>query len=476
MDDIPSATDPWRAWLGLFRRHQRKMLLLFVSVMTVVVLVTFLGHKAYRSQAKLFLRLGRENSTLDPTATLGQVPVVAVPQSRESEINSVAEILKSREFVEQIVDEFGPAAILGKEPAADPDPAERDEAVRAAIKLLDVEVAKRSNVVVLTFEASSPELARQVVARHVELFLDRHVHLNRTPGAHAFLATQLDEMRQRLEHKEEELRELKNKTGLVSLDAQRQLLIARIGRLTDELQQTEVGVSASTAEVKSLRDKLSGWTPTHVIGLTKGMPNPGADAMRAQLYTLEMREQELLAKHPDRHPDIQLVRQQTQAARAILGREELSREQVTTGPNRVYEETQVTLVRQEAQLASAQARAGRLHEQLRRANDQLKELNDNALRVAQLQRDVDIQDIEYRKHAPNLVQAQIDAALELNRLSNVSVVQKASLESKPVRPRVLLNLGLGLVFAATGACGLAVLADRRRRTATAKTVQAVAKG
>ena len=48
----------------------------------------------YRSDAKLMVRIGRESVTLDPTATTGQV--IAVGPSRESEINSEMEILKSR--------------------------------------------------------------------------------------------------------------------------------------------------------------------------------------------------------------------------------------------------------------------------------------------------------------------------------------------------------------------------------------------
>src|SRR5437773_1976209 len=77
-------------------RHKGKATLFFLAVLAGVTLWTLLSPRAYRSQAKLFVRLGRENATLDPTASFGQPPVVAVPQSRENEINTAAEILKSR--------------------------------------------------------------------------------------------------------------------------------------------------------------------------------------------------------------------------------------------------------------------------------------------------------------------------------------------------------------------------------------------
>lgn len=59
--------------IAVFRR-ERKSLLFFVAVTDATVLVTFQLPKQYRSTAKLFVRLGRENATIDSTATLGQTP------------------------------------------------------------------------------------------------------------------------------------------------------------------------------------------------------------------------------------------------------------------------------------------------------------------------------------------------------------------------------------------------------------------
>lgn len=80
----------------------------------MVAAATVYTPRTYRSQTKLFLRLGRENATLDATATLGQNPVVALPPTRDNEINSVLEILKSRVLLEKVADRVGPAVILGK--------------------------------------------------------------------------------------------------------------------------------------------------------------------------------------------------------------------------------------------------------------------------------------------------------------------------------------------------------------------------
>ena len=91
-------------------RHRRKTLLFFAAVVVTVTAGTFLVPETYRSEAKLLVRLGRESVSLDPTATTGQV--VHVGQSRENEINSEMEILKSRELVQKVVDSFGASVFL----------------------------------------------------------------------------------------------------------------------------------------------------------------------------------------------------------------------------------------------------------------------------------------------------------------------------------------------------------------------------
>src|SRR5438132_8696239 len=222
----------------MLARHRRKMLLFSGVVLALVAAFTLLTPRAYRSQAKLFVRLGRENVTLDPTATFGQAPVVAVPQSRENEINSVVEILRSRSLLDAVVDHVGPAALLGEGglKEADPGKSESDEkatrkertpqednARRKLAKQLTVEAVKKSNVILISYDGPSPEVAEAVVACLVRFYLDQHVRLNRTPGAHKFLTEQTSQARAELLKAEGRLRDLQAETGLFAPDAQKQI-------------------------------------------------------------------------------------------------------------------------------------------------------------------------------------------------------------------------------------------------------------
>lgn len=144
-------------------RHKRKVAGFFVATMTLVTVTVLLLPRGYRSEAKLFVRLGRENVMLDPTTTLNQAPVVAVPQSRENEINSVIEILRSRPLLEQVVDRVGADTVLGtgdlpadfgRKPATPPAESsrQRDRAVRVLGRKIEVDAVKKSNIIVCIWQ------------------------------------------------------------------------------------------------------------------------------------------------------------------------------------------------------------------------------------------------------------------------------------------------------------------------------------
>lgn len=478
-------------------RHKGKVLLIFFCVMACTVYVTLFGARSYRSEGRLFVRLGRENLVLDPTVTLGQGSMVNVQQSRDSEINSVAEILKSQELLEKVVDTIGPAVILGsKDPLAQAEPSssvpppeeaassppwhvtllsaarthwrqlrgtagltDRDRATLALAKRVRVEPVRKSNLVAISCETGSAELSRAVVSKLIEFYLEKHLHVNRVQGSHEFLTAQAAHLRQELSQTEGQLRDVKNATGLISPNGQREMLVTRIGRLEDELIQTTNEKIAAQSRAARLRETLATLPQKEVTTQTDGFPDVGTDTMRSQFYALQLAEQEARAKYTLDHPRLQEILRQSEEARRVLARESPIRTQTTTAQPKVFEETRSALVQQEPVIASLQAKAAKLDTELAALRRDLKTLNENELRIAQLQREVELKDANYRRYAANLEQARIDQVLESQRISNISVVQPATYEPTPVRPRVVLNLVAGFAVALFGSLGVALLLE-----------------
>ncbi len=475
-------------------RHKLKVILFFIAVIVTVTLGTFLASEIYRSDAKLLVRLGRESVSLDPTATTG--PVISVGQSRENEIKSELEILNSKELVEKVVDSIGPAAFLdppeeinvkdASPTGAVPDTiseirqklrlaskgvtsllrplslnplSDRDKAILKVMKNMEIEALKNSNVITISFEAKSQKVAQEAINKLIGFYLDKHINVHRTRGSYEFFNQQTDQFRSTLFRAEENLRELKNKTGIASLDEQRRVLVKRIGDLEQEVDGTESTLAASRAKVQALKKNLSGLPETLVTQETSGTGNQGADLMRDRLFGLQLKEQELLSKFTENSKQVQEVRRQITEAQALLDKEERTRTQVTKGLNEAHKQVQLALLAEEATLSSLEAKVREQRAQLNSTRGELKAINDSEIRLVQAQREMGIQEANYRKYYEKLEQARIDNALEIGKISNISVVQPATYPVKPVRPRKMLNLALGLFLGVFGGFGLAFFSE-----------------
>jgi uncharacterized protein involved in exopolysaccharide biosynthesis len=144
--------------------------------------------------------------------------------------------------------------------------------------------------------------------------------------------------------------------------------------------------------------------------------------------------------------------------------------QQVEGISRVHEQGNISLLELVPLAESLKTRSEALRERWLSSCDELRKVNEQEIEVARLAREVDLAEAKYRKYSAALDQARLDEALEIERISNVSIVQAPTLEPKPVRPIATLNLALGFLFALGGAVALAQLADRfapRQRSASA---------
>ena len=195
------------------RRWRLSVAILLLSVGGTVAALWLLP-RHYRSESKIYVRLGRESVSVDPTAVIGRSGTSSVPPSmRENEVNSVTEMLGSKVLLDHVVDAVGPAVVL-----ADTDPSqptdglssasiakrswqmakqvanfamgdnwsdklsEHDQAVIKLQKAIDVFPVKKSDVIRVGCNAKDPHLAQALTNNLVEAYMAEHMRLNRTSG------------------------------------------------------------------------------------------------------------------------------------------------------------------------------------------------------------------------------------------------------------------------------------------------------
>ena len=275
----------------LFRRKEL-FVLFFLTVMAVVFVVTFLFPKIYRSEASLLVKLGRESVMIDPTVAVGRI--AEVRQDRTNEINSELQIFRSRDLYQTVVDKLGLETFqkghngVGRKNALatreflgwiksvksglakhlmaflriDGDSEavrrqkEKEETIDSLMKDVVVQAVPGSDVIALSYDSESPEMAQKVLQTLISAYLDKHMAVHRTSGSYQFFEQQSDKVKKRIEDASKSLNEIKNKTGIASVEKQGTLLLERIDALKRNLQDTEASVAANEKQVEALKGKL----------------------------------------------------------------------------------------------------------------------------------------------------------------------------------------------------------------------------
>ncbi len=470
------ATDSLDILRVLFR-HKSKVMFCFVLSMCAAIAIIFFWPRKYRSESKLLVRLGRETAALDPTATTGQIMPYTV--SRETEVSSVLEMLRSRVIIEKLVDEIGPDAILRPTTAEADSPTEsfiakldlkswlnldpvsdRERAIIKVGKYLDSAIEKRSDVITITSTADSPELAQKIVSKFVHIYLGEHSRLHRSAGSQAFLTEQTKLLRKQLSDALANVRDAKNSIGIVGVENQRLILQSEIVDVETKLAQSTTALAAAHKSVNALRTgflSLPERLPTDEI---KGFPNIAADNMRKDLYQLEIREAELASRFTDEFPALVAVREQIENAKNPLAKEERRRTQSTTTVNTVHNQIKLTLLTEDANIESLIAQKLALSDQLSQLRERVRLLNDNEPQIAKLEQEVALCKANYTTYSEKLEQSRIDNALQNERITNVNVIQPASLVASPISPRKASVLAVGLLSGLVLGIGAALLAER----------------
>jgi len=461
-------------------RYHRYSLAVFGGVCGLTLLGLVFMPRSYESEAKLFVRFGRENS-VDPTAS-GQL--VSIYESRESEVNSLLEILSSRALLTAVVEKLGPDYVLyGRETKAnEPAPHEvapeqkssiktpsgeqvvssgvPDRKVQLAVQKLQSQLEawtpKRTNVIAVRCEADSPEKAQRIVATLVDTYLAEHVRVHQTAGSYEFFLGQEQQYEKQWKQAATELRQTKDQLGIVTIDGKRQVLQSQIQDIETKLLTNRSDLTTSEARIASLQAMLAK-LPERVVTQTQESANAAADGMRQTLFTLESREQELASKYTDDHIELQRLREQVQSLKKIVANQQPLREQDTEAANPQRQALELTLLQEQSQVDALRGRQIALQSQHQQLQNELRKLNGEEIKIAELQRTVDLAETRYREYATKLEQARINRSLDEERISSLSVVQPASYVAKSLGPRRLHVLALGFFVAVGGGLGLALV-------------------
>jgi polysaccharide biosynthesis transport protein len=465
-DEAPSLRDYWQ----VVTKHKWKIAACFVAAVMITALIVFSTTPIYTARAILLIertehqvvnikQVLSESAGAEETSYYESQYQVLRSRSLAAEVIKAQRLDKNPEFtnpggdgnfivqlVRQLWDK--PVAwlnslLLPTIPSNSGNSGDlygvKSRLIDAYAGMLEVEPVKRSRLVKIGISAPSPVLAAEIANAHAEGYVRQGFTLRAqaNEGARKFLQTKLEELQARVETSEDALNRFRRRKGIISLDDKENIVVDRLADLNRRLTEAEAERIGLEAQARLIKRRDYDSLPA-VIG------NGLIQNLRAQVVQLESEHAKLAAQFLSGYPRLAQVKAQLEETKSRLTQQINS---VVEGINSAYF------------AAAGKERALKL--QMDKQKSDALALKDAAVEYAILARQADTNKQLYDSILGRY--KEINLAGEIPA-SNVSILDRAEIPTRPSKPNKRLNLMLGALLGLMGGLGLALLLEHLNNT------------
>jgi uncharacterized protein involved in exopolysaccharide biosynthesis len=439
-------------------RQRRVFVWVFGLVIAAAVLYALAGTK-YESTMKVLVRRGRADA---PVSADANAPLDLTRTAiTEEELNSEVELLRDEEVLRKVVE----ANALGGRDwfhflrlTEGPDQ-RMERAARRLAKQLQVEPLKKTNLIAISYSASSPQLAARVLQSVADAYLEKHVQVHRPNGEFRFFDQQRAESRLQLEEAKGRLLEFTANRGVIAAGQQRDLALNKLSELEASYRQTRIELAETqqrVSELQGLASKLPERTTTQV----RIADNPELlKALKASLLDLQLKRTQLMTKFEPTHRLVQEVDQQiAQAESTIAAENALPLRDETTDKNQQYEWAKTELQKASVELMALRARASASLSQQATYRTAARQLAEDAVTEDELLSTEKAAQDSYLLYVKKREEARIYDALDERGIVNVVIAERPVASALPVWSSLTI-LAIGIFAAWAAGTGAALAAD-----------------
>jgi uncharacterized protein involved in exopolysaccharide biosynthesis len=457
--------------LVMLFKHKWQILLFGIAGIAAAVAAYFSLPRMYESQAKLLVRYVVDKSAVDG---LDDAQVRTPDQHRENVLNSEVEILTTPDLAMQVASAIGIDRILhgnGVKPTL-------IDAARSIQKGLTVTPVRGTDIISLSYKNTDPVLAVEVLQQLVDKYFDRHLEIHRSVGEFEFATQEADRLKKSLIQTEEELKQLKAKAGISSLTEITATLNSDLTKGQQELDAAKAEFAAQQARVNQIEAWIAGGG---AVQSNAARRDPSTEIIHeyqglvGRVTYLRQTVTELLSRYT---PENRIVKAK-QAQLKVLEQQQLELEKqfpslVARLPAASPESLRFDLGSEKAQLAATAARIEALTTRLSALQERAKTVWDLGPQIAQLERQRDVEEKNYKYYESSVEKARIDEALNPAKMPNITVVQQPALAEKASgvgRQKIVLGvagggLAVGIAIALLNELLLDRTVKRRREIET----------
>lgn len=450
-----SRRETLRDVLTIFFKHRAEILVIFLVVVAIVSIASFVAPPVYKAESSLLVKYGREYLNQSEVGTAP--PMMTL--NRDEIINSEIQIIKSPDLARKVLENLKLSQVypdLVKKPPRNIGP--MDAAIARFEKSLNVVDIKKSSVMEVSFEHKDPRIAARAVNLLVDLFKEKHLQVFSSPQS-SFLEGQVEDFRKKLLASESAMQDFKQKNRVYSLDEQRLLLLRQRTDLASEMMSSRNSIDELQRRLSTLQARIRAMASSNALYTQTERDKIIVDA-KSRLLALEISQQELLRKYTKDNKLVVENRNQIELVRNFLRDQEKDiSSKVLTG-NAVYQEAQKDVVKTEADLGAQRAKLAILKVQVNQLDEDIRSLDLREKEMQNLKRELTTNEKNFQVYGDKMAEARIIEDMNKLKLANISVIQPASVPVVPVKPKKSLNILLGIVFGTISGIGYALFAER----------------
>jgi polysaccharide biosynthesis transport protein len=424
-----------RAMVAPLLRRKRIFIGTFVLLFVLLTILSLVMGSSY--EAHISILVSRER--MDPLVTTQstQQMLGVAPPLTDEEVNSEAELLKSRDILEKVVLANGLAdekkSIFNLLHPGETKADRTARAVRALANKIKVETPTKTNLLEVTYSAANPALAYGVLKSLGDLYLEKHAAVHRPPGSFGFFAEQAQSYKDALTRSEDRLRELGEKENVADPDEERTYLAQQLATNIGQLHTTEQAIASAEQRIRSDQQQMAS-TPTR--SETKEDTNASnilQQELGSTLVAAQTRRTQLLLKYDPSYPLVQEADKEIAAIQAAMDDAKKTHYvNQETDRDPTYELLREDLAKAKSDLAANQASLEANRRSVAAIQDRMVQLGKQSLQVADLQREAKADEQNYLLYQSKREQERTSDALDRTRIENVAIAVPPSMPVLPV--------------------------------------------
>ncbi len=461
----PSGELNIRKYLLLIIKKRDLFVLTTISIITAVVIVSYLIPKKYEAKSIVSIERTFVNQIMKD---------IALTPDIEERVKAIVVTMLSRNLLLRVMNDLKLVSDINQ------DKVEKHigHFQKATEIRVDVNKLNKRNTDFFTvsFIDRDPELARDYVNTLVGRYIEENISVSREEavGAKQFIAEQIKLFKDKIDKAEEEIIDFRKEKGIyVSMDEQK--VVEEMKSAQEKIEELRIQRMELEAKKNLIKKQIAEEKPYTVTMFGRGT----GDSLNDRLLMLQKRLSELSLQYTEKYPEVIKVESEIELIRKLIQARKKEGQDETLDPkkadqeqtqgtdseisalNPLYQQLKEEASKTDIAIAALVAKEEHLKRLIESKKGYLREIPAEKKKLIDFERERDTYKKIYEdlvaKHGKSEVSTQME---NQDKVSTFRIIDPAVLPKKPVTPNRVKIILMGILAGIGGGFGIVMLLDQ----------------